>query len=117
MAPLVVVVAVLAVLAAPSLASAEPLEIRYSVSTAGHVAGDPDEFGRIVDAVLADPRGWTLGGSVLFKRVPSGGRFTVTLAEPSIVDAHGGCTAVYSCTSGRLVLVNDDRWRLGTRSY
>ena len=39
------------------------------------------------------------------------------LTEPSIVGSYAGCSSYYSCRVGRLVMINDNRWRYGTRSF
>ena len=74
------------------------------------------EFAAIVDATLNDPRGWSLGGTVRFRRA-SRGSFQVSLAAPAVVGSYGGCSSFYSCRAGSRVLINADRWREATPSY
>lgn len=92
--------------------------ITYDVSSRGTIKGSLDEFSRVVDATLQDPRGWIRAG-VKFTRVQSGGRLHVILASGEQVRAAapGGCSAELSCTVFPLVLFNDDRWLYGTDSY
>jgi hypothetical protein len=66
----------------------------------------------------ADPRGWGLGGSIVFRRVSSGGNFTLWLSAASRVPGFGSpCDSEYSCTSGRNVIINEDRWLGGTAAW
>lgn len=92
--------------------------IRYSVSGLGRVGSDVGYFGRHVDWTLNDYRGWSLGWSVRFDRVASGGDFTVYLASPAeVAAASPACSATWSCRVGDRVYVNDERWRRGTATY
>ena len=116
-APLILAGAGGIVFAGAGAAEARSVTVKYEVSRAGATKASFREFAYTVDAVLNDPRGWSLAGSVRFKQVARGGRFTVRLAAPSIVASYGGCSAFYSCRSGRYVLINDDRWRSATPSF
>ena len=62
-------------------------------------------------------RGWSLSGSVRFQRSSAADGSQSRSPRPGWSDAYGGCSAFYSCRSGRHVLINDDRWRLSTRTY
>lgn len=97
--------------------SADARTVTYEVSRAGTTHASFDKFVRIVDSTLGDPRGWSLSGAVRFTRVSRSGQFTVRLTAPRVVGSYGGCSAYYSCRVGRYVMINDDRWRFGTRSY
>lgn len=77
----------------------------------------PASFGTAVDATLDDPRGWSLGGAVEFRRVASGGRFVVRLEPPAVVASYSPCSEWYSCRSGENVLINAMRWAEGADSY
>ena len=77
----------------------------------------PPEFHAVVQETLDDPRGWSLGGAVAFRAVPTGGRFTVRLEEPAVVASYPPCSPFYSCRSGEHVLINAMRWREGADSY
>ena len=100
----------------PTSAAAAPTRtVTYEVVRRGAVQADLDEFARTAAAVLGDARGWSLGGSVRFREVDRGGDMSLVLASPSAVaGASSACSSYYSCRVGRLVLVNDDRWRLTT---
>lgn len=101
---------------AASPAGAADRTIRYSIANAGPVGFDMPSFARVVEATLNDPRGWSLGGSVRFKRA-SRGSFQVTLAAPGVVGSFGGCSAYYSCRSGGYVLINAARWAKATPTF
>ena len=111
------VVALALGLSAAGAADARAATVEYEVSRAGTTKASFSEFGRIVDAVLSDSRGWSLSGSIRFRRVSRGGRFTVRLTEPRVVGSYPGCSSYYSCRVGRYVMINDDRWRFATSSY
>lgn len=113
--PLLVVAVGLSLLA-PSAADAATRSINYSIAKAGPVDFDMRTFARIVDATLNDPRGWSLGGSLAFKRV-SRSSIQVTLAAPSVVGRYAGCSRVYSCRVGSRVLINAERWAKATPTY
>ena len=114
---LVLVFAFACVLSAAGSADARTATIEYEVSRAGATKANYTHFRYTVDAVLNDPRGWSLNGAVRFRRVSSGGRFTVRLTEPRVVGSYGGCSSYYSCRVGWRVMINDDRWRFATRSF
>jgi hypothetical protein len=115
-APALVLAVLLLALTAPAAAAAGDggREVTYSVATAG-AASDAEaaHFAAVVDATLADPRGWSLGGRLAFRRVDRGGTLRVRLAEAAEVAGHPGCSPAYSCAAGPLALVNLDRWRGG----
>lgn len=92
--------------------------VTYEVVQRGDVRTDLGEFQRTAAAVLGDARGWSLGGSVRFVRVASGGQFSLVLASPSVVDAAATvCSPLYSCRVGRQVLINDRNWREATPGW
>jgi uncharacterized protein DUF3152 len=107
------VVAVAVGLAFVPVARAEaagPIVYEYSVQGRGN-ASDLEEFATAVAQTYADPRGWSLGGSVRFVRVVSGGDFTLWLAAAGQMASFGGvCNVGWSCRDGRNVVVNEDRW-------
>lgn len=115
---LVALAAVAAVLVPPApQAEAADRVITYSVTSQGAVRGDLGTFMMVAAFTLNDPRGWSLGGSLEFRRVASGGDFALVLAAPSVLGAQAGCDAFYSCRVGRNVYINDDRWRTATRTW
>ncbi len=116
MAPALVLAVLLLALTAPVAAAAgdEGREVTYSVAAAGAVSdAEAAHFAAVVDATLADPRGWSLGGRVAFRRVDRGGTLRVRLAEAAEVARYPGCSPAFSCAAGPLALVNLDRWRGG----
>jgi hypothetical protein len=91
-------------------ADAERLVITYDVRGRGNVS-DLEALTAEAAAVYADPRGWSLGGSVRFDRVASGGDFTLWLAADDLMSTFGGaCDVVWSCRNGRHVVINENRW-------
>ncbi|WP_130648971.1 S-layer homology domain-containing protein [Egicoccus halophilus] len=98
--------------------AAEPHTVTYTVESRGAVATDVTAFAGDAAAVLGDARGWTLGGSVEFVPVASGGDFRLILASPAEVDAAApGCSPDYSCRVGEQVLINDRNWRETTPAW
>lgn len=66
---------------------------------------------------LADARGWR-GSGVRFRRVASGGDFTLVLARADRVPAYSPvCSARFSCRVGRYVIINENRWNGATRVW
>lgn len=101
-------------MAQPASAAAQKT-YTYSIGTKGSVGMNADTFAGIVATIYADARGWSLGGSVEFKKVDTGGDFTVWLTQASLVPSFSStCDAQWSCRVGRNVVVNNDRWMLGT---
>src|SRR4051794_28389229 len=77
-----------------------------------------ESFAAAAATTYADPRGWNLGGSIVFRRVSSGGDFTLWLAAAGTVPGFGPpCDSGYSCTSGRNVIINETRWLTGSASW
>ena len=90
---------------------------RYVVSGRQH-AGDLEDFAQQVAETLADDRGWSLGGSLRFERVPAGGDFTVWLSADAAVPSFGSpCSRYYSCRNGRNVVINEARWQSATPAW
>jgi hypothetical protein len=91
-------------------AATGPVVIRYDVAGRGNT-GDLEAFAAAAAETYADPRGWAAGGAVRFERVASGGDFTLWLAADAQMATFGGaCGFVWSCRSGRNVVINEDRW-------
>ena len=90
----------------------------YSLATRGSITADTQFFAIHVAQTLNDPRGWSLGGSIEFRQVSSGGDFTVYLAEASTVPSFGSpCSSMWSCRVGRAVIINQTRWQSASESW
>lgn len=87
--------------------------LRYTIGKRGTVLADFDYFREMVNKTLNDSRGWPRAG-VIFEEVSSGGNFAIYLQEPAIFDTYAGCDSSLSCRSGNEVMLNDERWRVGT---
>jgi hypothetical protein len=84
--------------------------VRYHVETRGDVSADVGVFKRQAQQTYDDPRGWR-GSGIRFRRVASGGAFTLVLAEASQLPRFSsGCSAEWSCRVGRFVIINQTRW-------
>ena len=118
-------IAMVVALLAPAPATAQeesPLAparvVTYTVETRGFVVSDLDVFRIVAAAALNDPRGWSLGGSLYFDEVPDLGQFRLVLATPDqVAAADPTCEALWSCRVGDDVLINEERWRLGSLGY
>lgn len=103
------------VLALPSLRVVRL--VTYSVVTRGRIVADVGHFTGFAADTFADPRGWA-GTNRRFVRVPSGGDFTLVLSEARYLPTYSSvCSVQYSCRVGRYVIINQDRWRFGSRPY
>jgi hypothetical protein len=104
--------------AAPIAARAATRVVTYQVEQRGDVARDFDRFVATAARVYADPRGWSLGGTVTFERVATAGDFILWLAAPSEMRSFGeGCSPLWSCRIGRDVVINDLRFRSGAAAW
>ncbi|MEZ5206069.1 MAG: DUF3152 domain-containing protein [Acidimicrobiales bacterium] len=101
----------------PAPASAATITFTYEVRPMGSV-GDLEAFASLAAETLDDDRGWSLGGSIRFERVASGGQFTLWLSAAWLVPTFGPpCDSTYSCSIGRNVIINDTRWNQATPSW
>lgn len=91
--------------------------VTYTVRTKGSVGADVAMFRRQAQETYDDPRGWRAMG-VRFKRVSSGGDFTLWLSQASKVPTFSSaCSSTYSCRVGRNVVINETRWRRATPTW
>lgn len=109
-------------IATPSWLQATPPAVArvvsYSVQTRGTITADMNEFKSSVSETLNDSRGWTRLG-VRFDQVDTGGDFIVFLSEASQMTTFSasGCDTTYSCTVGKQVIINQDRWLNSSPSW
>jgi hypothetical protein len=97
-----------------------PPERRYTFSLGlkGRIVVDYEGFANHAMRTLNAFPGWSLGGSISFSRVYSGGDFTLWICEASQVPSFSsGCSSSYSCRVGRNVIINQDRWRWATPTW
>lgn len=88
--------------------------VTYSVTVDGNVRSDVNVLAQVAADTYNSPRGWRAAG-IRFERVPSGGDFTLVLAEASHLPSYDPvCSIFYSCQVGRYVVINDDRFRIGS---
>lgn len=86
-------------------------------------AGLPLRAGKVagkVDAILADPRGWTGTTPTALRRVTDSPTFRIMLASPTTTDrlcAPLDTAGRLSCRNGRLVVLNAWRWVYGADAY
>ena len=87
----------------------------YKVETRGTgIMADLAEFKTLAAQTLADSRGWVRAGAT-FREITSGTpAFTLVLASPAYIGSLSGCSAELSCRYGKLILINDVRWRNAT---
>lgn len=91
--------------------------VTYSVATRGSVRASLSTFKRLAQQTYDDPRGWRAMG-VRFKRVSSGGDFTLVLSQASKVPSFSSaCSTTYSCRVGRNVIINETRWQQATPTW
>ncbi len=94
--------------------------LRYTVGVERGLPYTPAEIALVVDATLADPRGWTKDGRHAFQRVPRRPDFRVLLASPDTTDEL--CAPLLtrgrvSCRNGAAVVLNARRWAYGIPDY
>lgn len=91
--------------------------VTYSVATRGPVTASVKEFARLAQQTYDDPRGWR-GGGVTFRRVASGGSFTLVLSTAEQVPSFSSvCSTMWSCRVGRYVIINQTRWRSASPAW
>jgi len=96
-------------------ARAAQVELTYQVGFRGVPRSEQTLFSAAVAHVYADPRGWSLGGSVAFRHVTSGGDFTIWLAAADQMTSFSSdCSVDWSCRVGRDVIINAARWDSGS---
>jgi Protein of unknown function (DUF3152) len=97
---------------------------RYRVAVEGGIDEDAAGFAAAVDAILADPRGWTAGGRLRLQRVAKSAAadFTVFLATPETSEAMCATAGLHtqryaSCRLPGQIIINLDRWQGSVPNY
>lgn len=94
--------------------------VRYTVEVEHELPYDPQQIASIVDATLADPRGWIAAGDHAFQRTDGNGDVRVLFATPTTTDelcAPLQTRGEVSCRNGELVVINAKRWQYGAEAY
>lgn len=103
--------------ATPTSALGATQTITYEVRGKGNTTSLEDFAARAAQT-YADRRGWSLGGSIRFVRVASGGQFTLWLSAPRFLPSFAsGCSPSYSCRVGRNVVINEGPFRGATAAW
>ncbi len=94
--------------------------IEFSVAVEQGSGIDADELAAMVDEVLGDPRSWIAEGDVGFRRIETGGLFTLVVATADTVDQL--CVPLqtngfFSCGRNGWVALNLNRWLTATDSW
>jgi hypothetical protein len=109
------VIGLAAIAAAGRASAADTAVIAYSIATRGAVDADLPAFVDAARDAYGDPRGWSLGGAVRFRRVASGGGLVLWLVAPDEMRTFSqDCSATWSCRVGRDVVINDARFHGGS---
>ncbi|PSK95578.1 uncharacterized protein DUF3152 [Murinocardiopsis flavida] len=95
---------------------------RYAVEVEEGLPGKPADFAAAVEQILGDPRSWGNDGDMAFQRVGStdDAEIRVALASPETVDrmcAPLSTNGVVSCTQGKHVIINQNRWVSGVPHF
>ncbi len=94
-----------------------PRVVTYSIAVDGGIWSDVNQFATVAAQTYADPRGWS-GAGIEFRRVDTGGDFTLVLAEGTHLPNYDPvCTSDYSCQVGRYVVINDGRYAFGSPNW
>lgn len=98
-------------------AAPQPLVVPYRIDVRT-VDGATADAAAAIEAILADPRGWSGAGYVLQRN--DAAPYVVVLAEAAAVDALCApydTASTYSCQNGGTVALNADRWRTATPEW
>lgn len=91
--------------------------VTYSIVTDGDVGSNVDELAAVAAAAYSSPAGWRPAG-IEFVQVPSGGDFTIVLANAERLPNYDPvCSPYYSCQVGRYVIINDLRFAFGSDAW
>ncbi|MFD5038440.1 DUF3152 domain-containing protein [Streptomyces sp. NPDC058377] len=96
---------------------------RYRVEVEDGIGVDPDSAAEDVAAILADPRGWSKGGTRTFRQVDDGSAgLVIKIGTPKTTDRLCGRYGLntggeVNCRGGKNVMVNLARWQLGSPTF
>jgi hypothetical protein len=97
---------------------------RFHVEVENGINENPDEFAKIVDQVLGDPRSWIASGQLRLQQVPKAAPadFTIFLASPVTSEAMCRVGGLFtdkftSCRLTGQVIINDARWLTAIPDY
>lgn len=95
-----------------------PKKYSYCTSLKGVGAEHEAAFIAKLASVLADSRGWSIGGKIKFTRSTTECNFTAWLSAANLMSTFGGlCDSDWSCRSGNSVVINFDRWQGATTAW
>jgi hypothetical protein len=88
--------------------------VTYRIETRGNIVVSMKDFRQRAQEIYDARRGWSRA-YVHFKRVRTGGAFSLVLSEARYVPTFAPiCDRYWSCRVGRYVIINQNRWRWGT---
>ncbi|WP_323179174.1 DUF3152 domain-containing protein [Streptomyces sp. NBC_00059] len=96
---------------------------RYRVEVEDGIGVDPDRAAEDIAEILADPRGWSKGGSRTFRQVDdSSAGLVIRIGTPRTTDRLCGQYGLntggeVNCRGGKNVMVNLARWQLGSPTF
>ncbi|MFJ8749638.1 DUF3152 domain-containing protein [Streptomyces sp. NPDC102441] len=96
---------------------------RYRVEVEDGIGVDPDSAAEDVAEILADPRGWSKGGTRTFTQVDDDSAgLVIKIGTPKTTDRLCGQYGLdtggeVNCRGGKNVMVNLDRWLLGSPTF
>ncbi|SCK33535.1 Protein of unknown function (DUF3152) [Streptomyces sp. LamerLS-316] len=96
---------------------------RYRVEVEDGIGVDPDSAAEDVAEILADPRGWSKGGTRTFRQVDDDSAgLVIKIGTPKTTDRLCGQYGLntggeVNCRGGKNVMVNLARWQLGSPTF
>ena len=89
----------------------------YVVAKRGLITVSMKDFVAQTAETYGDARGWRAGHH-RFVRVSKGGDFTLVMAQAKYLPSYSSvCSVKYSCRAGRYVVINQSRWRGGSKPF
>jgi len=89
----------------------------YVVVKRGKITVSMKDFAAQTAQTYGDSRGWRAGHH-RFVRVQKGGDFSLVMAEAKYLPSYSSvCSVKYSCRVGRYVIINQNRWRNGSKPF